>query len=320
MEKDGVRKVIILGSGPAGYTAGIYTARALLNPLIIAGIQPGGQLMLTTEVENFPGFPEGIMGPDLMENMRKQAERFGAEFIYENVVDVELGNPTEKVPFRVKTDGGKTISAWSIIIATGASAKTLGLESEKKLMGRGVSTCATCDGAFFKDKKVVVIGGGDSAMEEAIFLTRFATEVRVIHRRDKLRASRIMQERAFKNPKISFIWNSVVEEILDPEKGKVEAVVIKNVKTGEKTRVETDGVFIAIGHKPNTDFLKGKVEMDERGYIITRDKTTETSVPGIFAAGDVQDPWYRQAITAAGSGCMAALDAQRYLENLGLAE
>jgi thioredoxin reductase (NADPH) len=313
-----VRNVIILGSGPAGYTAGIYTARALLKPLILAGIQPGGQLMLTTEVENFPGFPDGIMGPDLMENMRRQAERFGAEILYENAVDIEIGNPFEKVPFKLKTDTGKEFLSWALIVATGASAKMLGLESEKKLVGRGVSTCATCDGAFFKNKRVVVVGGGDSAMEEALFLTRFASEVKVIHRRDKLRASPIMQERAFKNPKISFIWNSVVVDILDAEKGKVEAVVLKNVVTGEISKVETDGVFIAIGHKPNTDFLKGKIDLDDQGYIITKNGTTETSVPGIFAAGDVHDKRYRQAITAAGSGCMAALDAQRFLENLGI--
>lgn len=310
--------MVIIGSGPAGYTAGIYTARALLNPVIIAGIQPGGQLMLTTEVENFPGFPDGVMGPDLMDYMRRQAERFGAEIIYENVVDIELGNPVERVPFKVKTDGGREFLTWSIIVATGASAKMLGLESEKKLVGRGVSTCATCDGAFFRNKRVVVVGGGDSAMEEALFLTRFASEVKIIHRRDKLRASKIMQERAFKNPKISFIWNSVVEDILDVEKGRVVGVVLRNVITGEKSFLETDGVFIAIGHKPNTEFLKGKVEMDENGYIITKDKTTETSVPGIFAAGDVQDHRYRQAITAAGSGCMAALDAQRFLESIGI--
>jgi thioredoxin reductase (NADPH) len=318
MQKDGVKNVVIIGSGPAGYTAGIYTARALLNPVIIAGIQPGGQLMLTTEVENFPGFPDGVMGPDLMDYMRRQAERFGAEIIYENVVDIELGNPVERVPFKVKTDGGREFLTWSIIVATGASAKMLGLESEKKLVGRGVSTCATCDGAFFRNKRVVVVGGGDSAMEEALFLTRFASEVKIIHRRDKLRASKIMQERAFKNPKISFIWNSVVEDILDVEKGRVVGVVLRNVITGEKSFLETDGVFIAIGHKPNTEFLKGKVEMDENGYIITKDKTTETSVPGIFAAGDVQDHRYRQAITAAGSGCMAALDAQRFLESIGI--
>lgn len=310
--------MVIIGSGPAGYTAGIYTARALLNPVVIAGIQPGGQLMLTTEVENFPGFPDGVMGPDLMEYMRRQAERFGAEIIYENVVDIELGNPVERVPFKVKTDSGREFLSWSVIVATGASAKMLGLESEKKLVGRGVSTCATCDGAFFRNKRVVVVGGGDSAMEEALFLTRFASEVKIIHRRDKLRASKIMQERAFKNPKISFIWNSVVEDILDVEKGRVVGIVLKNVITGEKNFLETDGVFIAIGHKPNTEFLKGKVEMDENGYIITKDKTTETSVPGIFAAGDVQDHRYRQAITAAGSGCMAALDAQRFLESIGI--
>ncbi len=313
-----VHNVVIIGSGPAGYTAAIYTARALLRPLVIAGLQPGGQLMLTTEVENFPGFPDGIMGPDLMEAMRRQAEKFGAQIIYENVVDIEVGNSFERVPFRIKTDGKKEFLSWTVIVATGASSKMLGLDSERKLIGRGVSTCATCDGAFFKGKRVVVVGGGDSAMEESIFLTRFATEVIVIHRRDKLRASKIMQERAFSNPKIRFIWNSVVEDILDPNEGRVTAVVIRNVNSGEITRVDTDGVFIAIGHKPNTDFLRGKVEMDDAGYILTKDGSTQTSVPGLFAAGDVQDPKYRQAITAAGSGCMAALDAQRFIENMNL--
>ncbi len=315
---DGVKNVVIVGSGPAGYTAGIYAARALLKPLIIAGIQPGGQLMLTTEVENFPGFPNGVMGPDLMELMKKQAEKFGAEIIYESVVDIEIGVPAEKIPFKVKTDSGKEFLSWTVIIATGASSKLLGLESERKLLGRGVSTCATCDGAFFKNKRVAVIGGGDSAIEEALFLTKFASEVIIVHRRNKLRASKIMQERAFKNPKISFMWNSVVEDIVDAQKGRVEGLITKDVESGEKKELRVDGVFIAIGHKPNTDFLKGKVQMNEAGYIICKDKSTETSVQGIFAAGDVQDPKYRQAITAAGSGCMAALDAQRFLENLGL--
>ncbi len=315
---DEVKNVVIVGSGPAGYTAGIYAARALLKPLIIAGIQPGGQLMLTTEVENFPGFPNGVMGPDLMELMKKQAEKFGAEIIYESVVDIEVGVPAEKIPFKVKTDSGKEFLSWTVIIATGASSKLLGLESERKLLGRGVSTCATCDGAFFKNKRVAVIGGGDSAIEEALFLTKFASEVIIVHRRNKLRASKIMQERAFKNPKISFVWNSVVEDIVDAQKGRVEGLITKDVESGEKKELRVDGVFIAIGHKPNTDFLKGKVQMNEAGYIICKDKSTETSVQGIFAAGDVQDPKYRQAITAAGSGCMAALDAQRFLENLGL--
>lgn len=314
--QDDVRKVIIIGSGPAGYTAAIYTARAMLNPLVFAGLQPGGQLTLTTEVENFPGFPEGIMGQELMELMRRQAERFGAEIVYESVVDIELGDPSKRIPFKLKTDSGKEYLCWSVIIATGASAKTLGLESEKKLLGRGVSTCATCDGAFFKNKRVIVVGGGDAAMEDAIFLTRFASEVTVVHRRDKLRASKIMQERAFSNPKIKFIWNSVVHDIKDPEKGKVEKVILRNVNTGELAEIPTDGVFLAIGHKPNTDFLKGKIELDEAGYIITKNNSAETSYPGIFAAGDVRDPKYRQAITAAGLGCMAAIDCQRYLESI----
>ncbi|MCS7213894.1 MAG: thioredoxin-disulfide reductase [Candidatus Calescibacterium sp.] len=318
--QDGVRNVVIIGSGPAGYTAAIYTARALLHPLVIAGVLPGGQLMLTTEVENFPGFPDGVLGPELMELMKRQAEKFGAEIIYENVVDITLGNPLERVPFKIKTDGGKEFLSWSVIIATGASAKTLGLESEKKLVGRGVSTCATCDGAFYKNKRVIVVGGGDSAMEEATFLTRFASEVIVVHRRDKLRASKIMQERAFKNPKIKFIWNSVVHDILDPAKGKVEKVILKNVQTGSLTEMPIDGIFVAIGHKPNTEFLVGKIEMDEQGYIKVQNGSTRTSYPGIFAAGDVHDSKYRQAITAAGSGCMAALDCQRFLESIGLVD
>lgn len=318
--QDRVRNVVIIGSGPAGYTAAIYTARALLHPLVIAGVLPGGQLMLTTEVENFPGFPDGVLGPELMELMKRQAEKFGAEIIYENVVDITLGNPLERVPFKIKTDGGNEFLSWSVIIATGASAKTLGLESEKKLVGRGVSTCATCDGAFYKNKRVIVVGGGDSAMEEATFLTRFASEVIVVHRRDKLRASKIMQERAFKNPKIKFIWNSVVHDILDPAKGKVEKVILKNVQTGSLTEMPIDGIFVAIGHKPNTEFLVGKIEMDEQGYIKVQNGSTRTSYPGIFAAGDVHDSKYRQAITAAGSGCMAALDCQRFLESIGLVD
>lgn len=322
MTKDGanVRNVIIIGSGPAGYTAAIYTARALLNPLVIAGSLPGGQLMLTTEVENFPGFPDAILGPNLMEAMKRQAEGFGAEIIYEDVVSVELGNPLERIPFKVITDGKKEYFSWSIIVATGASAKYLGLESEKKLIGRGVSTCATCDGAFYKNKRVMVVGGGDSAMEEALFLTRFASEVIVVHRRDKLRASKIMQERAFKNQKIKFIWNSVIHEILDVEKGKVEKAVLKDVQTGKLTEIPVDGIFVAIGHKPNTDFLKGKIDMDEAGYVKVEDGSTRTSYPGIFAAGDVKDPKYRQAITAAGSGCMAAIDCQKFLESIGIAD
>jgi thioredoxin reductase (NADPH) len=306
-----MRDVIILGSGPAGLTAGVYAARAHLTPLIVDGHEPGGQLTLTTMVENFPGFPEGLLGPDLIRSMRQQAERFGAEFRQGAVTAVELGRP----PFRITIDG-MVEECRALIIATGASAKMLGLPSERPLIGHGVSTCATCDGFFFQDQEVLVVGGGDSALEEALFLTKFAKRVTLIHRRDKLRASKIMQEKAFANPKIAFLWDSVPEEILDVMQQKVIAVRVRNLKTGAVTERAVDGIFVAIGHTPNTAVFQGLLEMDAVGYITTHDGT-KTSVPGVFAAGDVQDHVYRQAITAAGSGCMAAIDAERFLEHGG---
>ena len=305
-----VQNVIIIGSGPAGLTAGIYAARANLRPLLIEGVQAGGQLMITTDVENFPGFPEGIQGPQLILEMKKQAERFETTFITGEVTSVDLS----KRPFQIVVDGERSYSAKSVIISSGARAKLLGLASEARLMGHGVSACATCDGFFFRNKDVYVVGGGDTAVEEATFLTRFASQVTLVHRRDKLRASKIMQDKAFRNPKIQYVWDSTVSDILGGKSGPVEWVVLKNLKTGETSQRKTDGVFIAIGHEPNTALFKGQLELDERGYIRTQPGTTRTNIAGVFAAGDVQDPVYRQAITAAGTGCMAAIDAERFLE------
>jgi thioredoxin reductase (NADPH) len=303
------RKVIVIGGGPAGYTAAIYAARANLAPLQITGVRAGGQLMLTTSVENYPGFFDGVMGPDLMETMRKQAERFGTEMIADDVASVDF----RQRPFVVRT-GEDTYHGDTVIIATGASAQLLGLPSEAVLMGRGVSTCATCDGFFFKDQTIMVVGGGDTALEEALYLARLGREVQVVHRRDTLRASKIMQERAFKNPKISFIWDSVIEEIFDVTQGKVAAVLLKNLKTGALTERPVDGLFIAIGHLPNTALFRGQIDLTPTDYIKVLPGTTQSSVPGVFAAGDVQDHIWRQAVTAAGTGCMAALEAERYLE------
>jgi len=304
--------MIIIGSGPAGLTAALYAARAALHPVVFEGIQPGGQLTITTEVENFPGFPQGIMGPELMEHFRAQAQRFGAQSIFKNVSRVDFS----RKPFRIWSDD-EEFSADVVIVSTGASAKLLGLPSEKEYMGYGVSACATCDGFFFKGLEVVVVGGGDTALEEATFLTKFATKVTVIHRRDTLRASKAMQERAFANPKIAFVWDSAVEEILgENENGKrsVTGVRLKNMKSGGTTVLKTDGVFMGIGHQPNTNLFKGQLDMDAVGYLVTKARSTYTNIPGVFAAGDVADSVYRQAVTAAGSGCQAAIDAERWLE------
>jgi thioredoxin reductase (NADPH) len=302
--------VLIIGAGPAGYTAAIYAARAGLEPVVVRGLQPGGQLMITTDVENFPGFAETIQGPWLMEQMEAQAAKVGARLVDDMIVEVDFS----RRPFRARGDSGQRFEAGAVIIATGAEAKWLGLESERRLRGAGVSACATCDGFFFRDRRVVVVGGGNTAVEEALYLTHHASEVILIHRRDRLRAERILQERLFAHPKIRVIWNSVVEDILGggtPE--VVRGVVLRNVLTGERTELPTDGVFIAIGHAPNTAIFRGQLAMDEEGYILTEPGTPRTSIPGVFAAGDVQDKVYRQAVTAAGSGCMAALEAERFL-------
>ena len=303
------KKVIILGSGPAGLTAALYTARANLNPLVIGGVEWGGQLMLTTDVENYPGFVDGIKGPDLMENFRKQAKRFGAEIINENVTSVDF----RKNPFQVST-AENNYNANTIIIATGADSKWLGLSSEQKLIGRGVSSCATCDGFFFKNKNIVVVGGGDSAMEESLFLTKFANKVTVIHRRAKLRASKIMQERAFKNNKIEFVWDSEIVDVIG--ENSVTGIKIKNIKTDQVSDMKVQGLFVAIGHKPNTDFLKGQIDLNEKGYVIHNG--TRTNIDGVFVAGDVYDFRYRQAVTAAGHGCQAAIDVEKFIEENNL--
>jgi len=303
-----MRHVVIIGSGPAGLTAAIYTARANLSPLLIEGLRAGGQLTTTTEVENYPGFHHAIMGPDLMREMRAQAERFGTEFVAGEVTAVDL----KRRPLSLTVNGEERLETKTLIIASGASAIQLGIPGESRLMGHGVSTCATCDGYFFRSKELVVVGGGDSAMEEATFLTKFATRVSVVHRRDKLRASKIMQDRAFKNEKVIFIWNSVVDDILGDK--VVTGVRVRNVETGRTSELNCAGVFVAIGHSPNTSLFAGQIEMDTKGYILTKNGTA-TNVPGVFAAGDVQDSRYRQAVTAAGSGCMAAMDAERYLES-----
>ena len=302
-------KSVIIGTGPAGLTSAIYLARANMNPLVIEGMEPGGQLTTTTEVENFPGFPEGILGPELMDNMRKQAERFGAQFKNGWVDSIDLAER----PFRIKVEGQEELTADSVIISTGASAKYLGIPGEKENVGRGVSTCATCDGFFFRNKKIVVVGGGDSAMEEANFLTRFASSVTIVHRREQLRASKIMQDRAKENEKIKWALNRSPLEVVADDQG-VKGLKVHNNETGQDEMVEADGVFIAIGHTPNTAFLQNQITLDAGGYIACNPGTTETNIPGVFACGDVQDTKYRQAITAAGSGCMAAMDCEKYLE------
>ena len=306
---DEINKVVILGSGPAGLTAALYTARANLSPLLIEGNEPGGQLTITTEVENYPGFEHGIQGPEMMDVFRRQVTRFGTRFMTGAVTEARLG----KRPFELVVDG-KAVKADAVIISTGASAKLLGIESEKRLMGYGVSACATCDGAFFKGKEAIVVGGGDTALEEANFLTRFVTKATIVHRRDALRASKIMQDRVRRNPKIAFIWDSVIDEIFGDPKDGVSGVRLKNLKTGKDADHKTDAVFVAIGHQPNTTLFKGQLAMDEVGYLKVKPGSTYTNIDGVFAAGDVADSVYRQAVTAAGTGCMAAIDAERWLE------
>ena len=305
-----MRNMVIIGSGPAGLTAAVYAARANLQPLLIEGKEPGGQLTLTTLVENYPGFGEGIMGPQLMEEMRKQALRFGTEIVTSYVYAVKL----KEYPFRVYF-ADQEVTTKTVVISTGSSAKLIGIESELQLMGHGVSTCATCDGFFYRGREIAVVGGGDSAMEEATFLTKFATKVFVIHRRDVLRASKIMQDRAFSNPKIQFIWDTVVDHVVGTKETGVTGLKLKNVKTLEASELKVDGLFVAIGHNPNTDIFKGQIELDSHGYIKTQPDSTRTNIPGVFACGDVQDPVFRQAVTAAGTGCMAAIEAERWLEH-----
>ena len=303
------RKIVIIGSGPAGYTAALYASRANLNPLVIEGHEPGGQLTTTTDVDNFPGFPEGIMGPELMANMKKQTVRFGTEYLQTHVTAVDFS----KRPFKITCENGDEMLAETVIISTGASAKYLGLPNEKELIGKGVSACATCDGFFYRDQIVHIVGGGDTAMEEATFLTKFAKKVYVVHRRDTLRASKPMQERAFNNDKIEFVWNNDVTEIIADDTG-VTSIKVTNTQTGEVTERPTNGLFMGIGHTPNTGFLNGQVDLDDHGFIITKGEHPDTNIPGVFACGDVQDSYYRQAISAAGSGCQAAIRAERFLE------
>ena len=308
-------KTLILGSGPAGYTAALYASRAAMEPVLLAGTQPGGQLTITTDVENYPGFPEGVQGPEMMEMFKSQAERFGTTVKSETGVKVDLS----KRPFNIVSDTDEVYLCETLIISTGASALYLGLPNEIALQGRGVSACATCDGFFFKDKEVYVVGGGDSACEEATFLTKYASKVNMVVRRDAMRASKIMQERALNNPKISVLWKRQVTDVFDPEQGAVTGIELMNSNTEEKERVPADGLFLAIGHKPNTGLFTGQLEMDPDGYIITKPDVTATDIPGVFACGDCQDSYYRQAVTAAGTGCMAAIEAERWLEDVGRA-